>query len=173
VTFEPYLNRWNLVSDGEPITTHSSDLLPVRQNGAPAMLKVAREAEERRGPVLMEWWDGEGAARVLAHDDPALLLERAMGHRSLLAMAHDGRDDEASRILCEVAARLHAPRQKPYPDLIPLRDWFAELWPAAARLGGGLRLERGSPFWMWFGRSYFRQGGGSDRRRLWDYRQDR
>lgn len=139
MTFDPYLSRWNLVSDGEPIATHSSDLLPVRQNGAPAMLKIAREAEERRGPLLMEWWDGDGAARVLAHDDPALLLERAMGHRSLLAMAHNGQDDAASRILCDVAAKLHAPRGKPYPDLIPLPVWFAELWPAAIKHRGVLR----------------------------------
>ena len=33
-----------------------------------------------------------------------LLLERATGPRSLAAMVADGRDDEASRILCEVAA---------------------------------------------------------------------
>lgn len=137
--FKTYLARWNVVPDGAPIHTHSSDLLPVRRAGTPAMLKVAREAEERRGSILMAWWDGDGAARVLAHDDQALLLERAMGKRSLLAMAHDGQDDEASRILCEVAAKLHAPRSRPYPDLIPLSVWFAELAPAAAKHGGILR----------------------------------
>src|SRR5262249_31006175 len=60
VTSEPYLSRWNLISDGEPIITHSSDLLPVRHAGAPVMLKVARETEERRGSILMAWWDGDG-----------------------------------------------------------------------------------------------------------------
>ncbi len=134
--FEAYLTRWNLAPDDEPITTHCSDLLPVRQAGRPAMLKLAREAEERRGAILMKWWDGGGAACVLAHDEGALLLERAMGDRSLTAMARDGRDDEASRILCDVATRLHAPRNASLPELIPLSAWFAELEPAAARHGG-------------------------------------
>jgi streptomycin 6-kinase len=53
-------------------------------------------------------------------------------------MARSGRDDEACRILCAAAARLHAPRSKPRPELIPLADWFRELEPAAARHGGVL-----------------------------------
>ena len=136
--FDRYLKRWNLTRDGIPIVTHSSDLLPVRQDGRPAMLKIAREAEERRGAGLMAWWDGDGAARVLAHEGDAVLLERATGNRSLTAMARDGADDEASRILCDVAARLHAPRNRALPDLIPLSAWFAELEPAAAKHGGVL-----------------------------------
>jgi len=125
--FDTYLARWGLVADGEPISTHSSDLLPVRRGGVPAMIKIAREQEERFGGVLMIWWGGDGAARVLAHDDNALLLERATGPRSLAAMAKDGRDDAASRTMCEVLARLHAPRLKPMPELVPLMRWFEPL----------------------------------------------
>jgi streptomycin 6-kinase len=138
--FEDYLTRWRLTPDGEPITTHSSDLLPVRRAGVPAMLKIAREAEERWGGYLMTWWSGDGAAPVLAQDGAALLLERATGKRSLVEMARGDRDDEASRIVCAVAARLHAPRGRPPPELIPLPRWFAALEPAAARHGGILRL---------------------------------
>jgi streptomycin 6-kinase len=125
--FGDYLIRWGLEPDGEPITTHSSRPLPVRRDGVPAMLKVALEAEERRGAVLMAWWDGEGAARVLA---------RATGEGSLAEMARNGRDDEASRIICAVAAKLHAPRKRPPPELLPLSRWFEELEPAAAQHGG-------------------------------------
>ena len=135
---EDYLARWNLIPDGEPVTTRSSDLLPVLHHGAPAFLKVATEPEERWGAALMSWWNGEGAARVLAHDGAALLLERATGKRSLNEMARNGSDDEASRIICAVAAKLHAPRSLPPPELIPLTDWFRELEPAAERLGGVL-----------------------------------
>lgn len=135
--FDRHLAAWNLVQDGAPIHTRSSDLLPVRQASEPAMLKIARHAEERRGGALMRWWDGDGAARVLAHDDDALLLERATGPRSLAQMAADGSDDEASRVLCAVAARLHVPRVQAPPELTPLRDWFAAL-PPAARTHGGL-----------------------------------
>jgi streptomycin 6-kinase len=134
--FEPYLTRWNLIPDGDPITTPAARLLPVTQGGEPAMLKISHEEDERFGGVLMEWWDGEGAARVLARDSEALLLERATGSASLAEMARSGRDDEACRILCATATRLHAPKRKPYPDLIPLMVWFRDLQPAAAAHGG-------------------------------------
>ena len=134
--FDEYLARWALEPDGDPIMTPFSRLLPVRQRGAPAMLKIALEAEEKLGSRLMVWWDGQGAARVLAHDDDALLLERSMGSSSLSGFARTGRDDEATRILCTAIAKLHAVKKPPPPDLIPLATWFADLWPVAARQGG-------------------------------------
>ncbi|HEV3049794.1 MAG TPA: aminoglycoside phosphotransferase family protein [Longimicrobium sp.] len=134
--FDAYLSRWGLNLDGEPLVTHSSTLLPVRCGGAPLMLKVAREAEERAGARLMVWWNGNGAARVLEHAGDAVLMERAMGTGSLAAMARGGQDDEASRILCVAAARLHAPRERPPPALVPLDRWFRALEPAATAHGG-------------------------------------
>jgi streptomycin 6-kinase len=136
LTLGVHLARWDLVPDGEPIETPSSLLLAVRHNGVPAMLKIAREEEERRGGALMAWWDGNGAAKVLAQQGEALLLERATGPRSLVAMATDGQDDEASRILCDVVARLHAPRPGPPPEPVPLTRWFEALAPAARTHGG-------------------------------------
>ena len=101
------------------------------------MLKIATEPEERRGAETMVWWSGEGAARVLAHEGDALLMERATGEQSLAEMARAGRDDEAMRVLCAAAARLHAPRSRPLPpSLVPLEAWFRDLEPAAARYGG-------------------------------------
>jgi streptomycin 6-kinase len=136
---DKYLVRWRLVPDGQPFTTHSSVLLPVRHEGVPAMLKIAHEAEERWGGLLMAWWKGEGAARVLAHGGDALLLERATGEASLAEMPRNGRDDEASRVICAVAAKLHAPRGRPPPELLPVHRWFEEPDPAAARHGCILR----------------------------------
>ena len=75
MTLDIHLARWDLVPDGEPIETPSSLLLAVRHNGVPVMLKIAREEEERRGGALMAWWDGDGAAKVLARHGEALLLE--------------------------------------------------------------------------------------------------
>jgi streptomycin 6-kinase len=138
---DDYLARWRLTPDGTPLTTRTSILLPVRHDGMPAMLKIATEAEELRGVQLMVWWQGEGAARVLAHDGDALLMERAMGEGSLVQRARNDRDDETSRLICDVAARLHAPRDRPAPQfLVPLTRWFAELEPAAGRYGGLLNL---------------------------------
>ncbi|MDR6755377.1 streptomycin 6-kinase [Mycoplana sp. BE70] len=133
---KPFVERWALTPDGDRLVTPSSHLLPVRWRGHPAMLKVATETEERYGGRLMVWWDGEGAARVHAHDGDGLLLERAEGTRSLSAYARNGRDDEATRILCSSVAKLHAPRDKPLPELIPLSRWFEALEPGAAAYGG-------------------------------------
>ena len=138
--FSTYLARWDLTPDGDPIVTHSSRLLPVRRRGVPAMLKLPMEAEEKRGSLLMPWWDGKGAARVLAHDRDALLLERAMGNRSLTAFTRTGRDDEATGILCAAIATLHKHEAKPPPNLVPLTPWFKDLWPAVEKHGGILIL---------------------------------
>ncbi|WP_318841745.1 aminoglycoside phosphotransferase family protein, partial [Deinococcus wulumuqiensis] len=127
--FDPWLARWSLTPDGAARRTHSSDLLPVRWLGESgqrqaAMLKLARSDEERRGAGLMAFWQGDGAARVLAvsKDGAALLLERVSGPRSLTALVHAGHDDEATRLLCAVAARLHRPRSATLPPLLPLSD---------------------------------------------------
>ena len=137
--FDVWLARWKLSADGVALSTHSSDLLPVRHAGRPAMLKIARSDEERRGAQVLAYWRGEGAARVFARDDNALLMERASGPLSLAWMARNGRDEEATRILCAVAARLHAPRSGEWPaSLIPLQAWFAPLAPIALAHGGVL-----------------------------------
>jgi len=138
--FEPWMSLWRLEPDGEPfVTRFKSRLAPVRAAGAPAMLKLAGSDEERRGAALMAWWAGDGAARVLALDDRAILLERAVGARSLAAMARGGEDGEATRILAQALGRLHMPRAAPPPStLVPLGEWFRALPEAAERHGGVL-----------------------------------
>ena len=76
----------------------------------------------------MDWWDGDGAARVLARDDDAILLERAEGTASLADMARNGRDDEACRVLCAVAGRLHASRPQPLPELVHSWTGLSAAW---------------------------------------------
>lgn len=115
--FEEYLVRWQLEVDGRDIETPTSRLLPVRFRGEPAMLKVALCDEERLGAGLMLAWNGAGAARVLGWHGPALLLER--GGASLVEQP----DDEATRVICALAARLH---QAHAPDLVELETWFGD-----------------------------------------------
>lgn len=137
--FAPWLERWRLTPDGAPFESLAGRLMFVRHAGAPAILKLTREPEELAGGALMEWWGGEGAARVIAREGEALLLERATGPGRLVDMAHAGppADDEALRILCRTGAGLHAPRAAPPPDsLVPLEPWFRQLWPTADAEGG-------------------------------------
>lgn len=137
--FEPFLSRWALTPDGDPIVTRGARLLPVRHLGEAVMLKIALDHDEEMGGLVMAWWDGQGAARVLALEGNAILLERAEGTRSLSDYARDGRDDEATHILCDAIGRLHAPRAAPPPGLVPLPVWFNALEPAAQAHGGILK----------------------------------
>jgi streptomycin 6-kinase len=131
--FDPYLQAWCLTPDGPPSFTRSSGLLPVRRGGARAMLKVALHAEERAGAALMAWWDGDGAARVLACADDAILLERVDPQASLITLSADGADDAAVGILCTTIASLHARRSKPPPPVTPLSRRFRDLLAISAR----------------------------------------
>lgn len=106
----------------------------------PAILKVALEDDEKHGGILMNWWNGQGAARVLASDGDALLLERANGRGDLCQVSRRGRDSDATATICKTISRLHAhsmDRQLP-EGLISLQDWFAPLPPAAAYYQGTL-----------------------------------
>jgi streptomycin 6-kinase len=139
----PYLRRWHLTPDGETIVTPAARLLPVRRGAIPAMLKVVTLDEAKRGGDLLTWWDGQGAARVYERDSDAILMERALGNPSLVHLAVSGRDNDATRILCETIATLHVPRGKPPPALVPLEAWFAQL-DAVARTHGGLLARAGA-----------------------------
>jgi streptomycin 6-kinase len=134
--FDAAIARWELLPDGPAFRTLTAHLLPVRYGTAAAMLKIATNPEERRGAAVLAWWAGDGAVRVLARHGAALLMERAEGGGCLARMARDGRDDEACRILCGVAAALHHPRPATPPRLVPLAEWFAALDRAGRDRGG-------------------------------------
>jgi len=137
--FSPWLARWSLEPAGEPIKTHASQLLPVLHDGQPAMLKLPEVEDERRGYLPLQYWNGDGAARLLARSDKgeAMLIERATGSRSLAAMARSGAagDDEATVILCDAIAALQKPRGPAPSGLIPLEVWFKDLFPMAQKRG--------------------------------------
>ncbi|OYU70011.1 MAG: hypothetical protein CFE28_08390 [Alphaproteobacteria bacterium PA2] len=154
---DPWLERWGLVQDGWAFQTPytRSILAPVLAGGRKAMLKIAGSPEEAAGARLMAWWSGRGAAPVLEAEGDVIVLERAEDPDGLARMAFDGKDDEATRILCQVVETLHRPRSEPTPDTLrPLSDWFRALKAArerhpvfekAAALAEGLLAETESP----------------------------
>ncbi|WP_439449617.1 APH(6) family putative aminoglycoside O-phosphotransferase [Stenotrophomonas sp. ATs4] len=131
---EPYLSRWRLRRDGPAIETPHARLWPVlTTTGEPAMLKISSETEEQNSHRLLRWWEGDGAARLLAHEGPAILIERADGD-SLRQRSIDGDDDACTTILCQVLQRLHRPRSAPPAELVCLTRWFADLLQPRAAL---------------------------------------
>lgn len=139
--FSTWLSRWKLIPDGVPIETHTSHLLPVTtiHGGKKAILKLTDDDSERTGCQLMAWWNGKGAARVLAHENGAILLERATGVGSLAEMSRSGEDAQACRLICHTARRLHVAPDASTPELTPLEHWFRDLEPVAL-LHGGIML---------------------------------
>lgn len=136
-----WLRRWRLRAEGDPHTTASSLLIPARtEDGVPVMLKIAHTDEEVRGAALLAALEGRGVARVLRQDGAASLLERATGGRDLVRMVRSGRDDEATRIICTAAERIHAASadvlgaESP-PELFALPAWFRHLFANADDLG--------------------------------------
>lgn len=140
---EPYLERWNLASDGAPFTTHSSLLWPVlRANGQKAMLKIPDPcSDEARGADLLTLWDGGGAVRLLERDAHVQLLERLVapsGEQSLEEMFVDGKIEQATHILCDVIDQLH--------DKVPNQDLPGYLIPVTEQAGSmAYFLQEGRP----------------------------
>lgn len=136
-----WLRRWRLRPVGDARTTASSTLMPVlTSKGTPAMLKIAHSDEEERGGELLEALDGRGVARVIRRHGEVILIERATGNGNLVRMSHAGRDDDATRILCAAATRIHEAsadvlaRDEP-PPLVELTTWFRHLFARADDLG--------------------------------------
>ena len=132
---EQYFRIWQLEPDGAFFFSYASLLQPVVYGHQKAMLKITLEEEEQQGGLLMQWWDGNAAAKVFQYTQEALLLERITGGLSLKRMAMNGKDDDATKIICATAQQLHQYRHKPLPELIDLNDWFYELLHAHEKYG--------------------------------------
>lgn len=124
-----YLKRWQLTIDGTVLTTPSSQLLAVRlSDNSSAILKITADPIEKMGQLIMRWWDGCGAAKVLAQHNNAILLEQALNQQSLLTMAVNGQANQATTIMVDVTKQLHSLRKPPPPTkLITLAEYFTSL----------------------------------------------
>jgi streptomycin 6-kinase len=113
---------WRCRPDGPPVATEASLLWPVRLGAEALMLKLPDPDDEAGAWAILRAWDGRGAVRLEAGGPEGQLLERAPGP-DLLSLVPE-RDEEAARILGDVAARLRAAgRAGPAPPgLIPLPE---------------------------------------------------
>jgi len=111
---QEFLDRWELRLDGRPMHGVTALVLPVlRSDGTPAALKLQLLDEESEGePVALRLWDGDGAVRLLAHDETThtMLLER-LDHTRMLSRLPDTR--EAVLVIARLLAHLTA---TPAPD---------------------------------------------------------
>ena len=100
-----------------------------RPDGSQVALKILKPygADEIAGARLMQWWSGEGAAKIIGIAGDAILMEWLDGSPLGDLVRDEGRDDDATSILCDVAERLHRPRASAPTDLAPVRSSFRPL----------------------------------------------
>jgi streptomycin 6-kinase len=122
--FHRHIAMWSLAPDGEPFATASSHILFVRAPQGPAVLKVFRPPrEEARSSLALRHYGGRGAVSVIASDDEGVLTRRAHPGTALSDRVRAGRDDEATDVVCDVAATLH------------MRGSATGAWPTVAQWG--------------------------------------
>jgi len=124
-----YLEAWNL-SDAQPLaTTVTSHLYTVTAEGERVVLKLLTERgeEEKVGAIALDYWQGQGAVRLLRYDNHAHLMEYADGD-NLVGLVKRGEDEQATAIIADVLNELHAASTEAPPGLYPLKRWFRGLF---------------------------------------------
>jgi streptomycin 6-kinase len=135
-TLQQAKNDWRLIDDGDFFTAGNSLLQPVLFEHRPAMLKIPLSGKAHGGFRLLDCWNGKAAVNVYKYDANALLMERAVGDRSLRRMVLDGHEEEANTLVCSVVNQLHSHACTETSGLAPLASWFRSLEVAATTQNG-------------------------------------
>jgi streptomycin 6-kinase len=122
--------RWSLDAAMPVAETATSWVLRATSDRGAHALKLLKPYghDEINGARLMQWWGGDGAARIEAIEGHDVLIEWLDGGTLGDAVrADNARDAEATEVLCEVVGRLHRSRAEPLPELWPLEGWMKPL----------------------------------------------
>ncbi len=119
--FRDVTEEWGLAVDGEPTHGYCALVVPVRQDGTPAVLKLGFPDDESEHEALaLQHWAGNGAVRLLRADPhhSAMLLERlyAVDLTSVEVLG-------ACELVAERYALLHVPAP---PQLRSLSSYVAQ-----------------------------------------------
>ncbi len=101
----------------ESFETETSVISHVSRDGLSLVLKVVKQqCDEWNAGKVLNAFDGHGVVRVYEHKGGAMLLERLQPGTSLVELARDGRDEEATDILAGVIQKMSASE---FPDGCP------------------------------------------------------
>jgi streptomycin 6-kinase len=129
--------KWGLEVAGDAFEGATcSSVVPVRDGaGADAVLKiqVPHRESEHEGDALLTW-NGDGAVRLLAHDEErhALLIERCFPGTPL---SHES-PERALGVLIGLLPRLWKPAGEPFTTLADEAAWWASYLPDAWERAG-------------------------------------
>ncbi len=131
-----YLRKWELRNPKLLARSPRSEVYIVYQGSEKVALKLLTPTgveDESDGAVALRYFDGQGAVRLLAHDEQAHLLEFA-GNEELAQMVYRGDDLAAAQVIAAVLNELHRPQPDvPKPQLRTLPQRFRSLFDTAAR----------------------------------------
>lgn len=115
------MRAWSVVVD-ETLETESSFIGFGRRGSQPVVLKVLRRpGDEWRSGEILNAFGGRGVVQVYEHIEGAVLLERLRPGNSLVEMALNGRDDEATEILADVIQKMSPCRS--VNQCATVQDW--------------------------------------------------
>lgn len=101
------LTFWNLALEEPPLERRTGLIAKVRRQGQSYILKIMSEGKDENTASVLQHYDGYGAVRLIQSEGHATLLERAMPGTSLADLLRQGKDEQASHILCDVIQKLH------------------------------------------------------------------
>ncbi|MEI9989372.1 MAG: aminoglycoside phosphotransferase family protein [Rhizomicrobium sp.] len=109
-----HIEQWGLTPDGAPFETHSSWLCFATRGRERALLKAFKaDSDEAPSARYLALHNGHGTVRVLESDDRAILVERIAPGTMLKTLVLEGRDDEATHIVCDTIENLQGARADP------------------------------------------------------------
>ncbi len=119
--FEDRVREWCVVVN-QTMETESSLIGFGTRGDQPVVLKlIRRPGDEWRSGEILDAFDGKGVVRVHEYVEGAVLLERLSPGNSLVGIALNDGDDEATEILADVIQKM-SPRQLVKPP-IAVEDW--------------------------------------------------
>lgn len=127
-----YLKLWNLKNPQLIAETFMSHIYRVEYDGEVLAIKLLSEDgawDEVGGALALDYYAGQGAAKLYRYDEGAHLMEYIAGD-DLIPMVEAGQDDAATKIAAGVIAQLHQKRGKA-PELRSLKSWAKSLYAKA------------------------------------------
>jgi streptomycin 6-kinase len=123
-----YTRAWRLEIEGVFETETSAIAFATRSGQALVLKLVKRPCDEWHSGEVLAAFEGNGLVRAYEHAPGAVLLERLRPGNSLVEMALNGGDEEATNILADVmkqmAARASSISQRELPNArATVHDW--------------------------------------------------
>jgi streptomycin 6-kinase len=103
---QQHAREWDVVCEDSFETESSVIAFGTRDNRAVVLKVIKRPGDEWHSGEILNAFDGKGVVRVYERAPGAVLVERLRPGNSLVEMALDGRDEEATGILADVIQQM-------------------------------------------------------------------